>query len=1010
VAPERDDPALREALDAIELACLLDRISLDLLAQARALDLNPGPFAARSRFLLANVLYRLDHDNEALEGFRQAEAMAIQHGDARTRALAVMRQVEWAVFHKQWAEAERRWEESLALCDPLGEPYQRARPRLARGQILQAARRWEEAAASFEEAAPLYELAAHPKQAEKCLHLAHQARLRAAAVAGRIPDEATPAERRRLARWLMDEIFEQDTSPEKALALASSALAIPELPDDDRWLLLAVSAGWWLALGDLPRARAAIESARRYQPQEDQELPLLDLQDAAITLNEGGSLSPAQEALILEDPRALSWEEPSTRLNRAILWLRRGAVERAISELEEAEKAIDNLPREEALSYRALRLQSVLQRVHCLLLLNRWIPAMELLREVEPLAEQGSVLEQAFFWFRVAHVLWITGQFDEAQQGFLDVLKICQDLPSRLPLQGLALAFAARVAVHLKPEEHLADYTVWISSWLDDGGCSDLILAVLLHARGLLTASVEDLCLASERCLAAGLPWDAADMLDDAALLCLERDDMARALLLSRRAASLLDEALAVAPDDESRVGFSARSRFLRARLVRLLWESDPEEAFAEVVWSKGAALLALLSLRWNARPERPVLPCSYRHADSSPERWLAQVGDPLALRVAPPPAIDLEAVRRLYRELTSTDAAAIKLDREHAVSAPAILAAIPQDAALVEWFTSDGEIFVFFARSGLLRSFHRRLPPSFAECAESVRLIARQTGPLSRTNRRVFLAALRLLHEVLIAPWLDLAAGISRLFLCPDGQLAGLPFAALGLPGAPALLDRFELALLLSSSQLVTAPPPERGPPGVFALVRGEDGARPLPWATAELEAISALGARHGWSVRSVGAGASLADVEQALRGASAWHFAGHAGFVEEQGMAAYLATPERAWTAAELLGLDLRGLRLVVLSACETGRASEDRGDERVGLLRALHAAGAETLVCSSWPAADASTARMASLFYERWFRGERASSALRHAQLQLRGEVENDPGGFPWAWANFAVYGPG
>ncbi len=94
---------------------------------------------------------------------------------------------------------------------------------------------------------------------------------------------------------------------------------------------------------------------------------------------------------------------------------------------------------------------------------------------------------------------------------------------------------------------------------------------------------------------------------------------------------------------------------------------------------------------------------------------------------------------------------------------------------------------------------------------------------------------------------------------------------------------------------------------------------------------------------------------------------------------------------TALEAAGLDLRGMQLLVLSACETGLGEVRQGEGVYGLRRALVLAGAETQVMSLWKVSDAATAALMGEFYRRLGRGESRMAALRAARLGLlRGEL--------------------
>jgi CHAT domain-containing protein len=90
---------------------------------------------------------------------------------------------------------------------------------------------------------------------------------------------------------------------------------------------------------------------------------------------------------------------------------------------------------------------------------------------------------------------------------------------------------------------------------------------------------------------------------------------------------------------------------------------------------------------------------------------------------------------------------------------------------------------------------------------------------------------------------------------------------------------------------------------------------------------------------------------------------------------------------TAEALAGLDLGGLELAVLSACETGLGEAASGEGVFGLQRAFHLAGCKDVVASLWKVDDDATAALMALFYRHlWVEKEEPLQALRSAQLEL------------------------
>ena len=95
---------------------------------------------------------------------------------------------------------------------------------------------------------------------------------------------------------------------------------------------------------------------------------------------------------------------------------------------------------------------------------------------------------------------------------------------------------------------------------------------------------------------------------------------------------------------------------------------------------------------------------------------------------------------------------------------------------------------------------------------------------------------------------------------------------------------------------------------------------------------------------------------------------------------------------TAKEISLLDLRGLDLLVLSACQTG-LGKVTGDGVFGLQRGFKKAGATTMLMSLWKVDDKATRLLMTYFYNNLMSGMSKHNSLTKAQEQLREtEMEN------------------
>jgi len=108
---------------------------------------------------------------------------------------------------------------------------------------------------------------------------------------------------------------------------------------------------------------------------------------------------------------------------------------------------------------------------------------------------------------------------------------------------------------------------------------------------------------------------------------------------------------------------------------------------------------------------------------------------------------------------------------------------------------------------------------------------------------------------------------------------------------------------------------------------------------------------------------------------------------------------------TALEVLGLNLFGTRLVVLSACETGLGEIHEGEGVYGLRRAFQEAGARTVMNSLWEVSDKGTQTLMTGLYKNLLKGMSVRQAFRNAQLDMKNSIIWS---HPYIWSAFFLVG--
>lgn len=220
--------------------------------------------------------------------------------------------------------------------------------------------------------------------------------------------------------------------------------------------------------------------------------------------------------------------------------------------------------------------------------------------------------------------------------------------------------------------------------------------------------------------------------------------------------------------------------------------------------------------------------------------------------------------------------------------------------------------------------------------------------------------AARRLDHS-LFAP-LSRHIGDRELVIAPTGTLHGLPWAVL-----PSLAGR-PFTVVPSVGAWLHAREPKHAD-GHVVLVAGPD----LDHAEREIAALHRL---HPQAVVLDGADARAERVRDAMDGAALVHIAAHGEFREGNPLFSRLRLADGPLVVHDLDEL-AAAPRMIVLSACDIGRAAE--GDAVLGMAGALLALGTATVVAAVTPVRDEATPVFMTAFHTAVATGRSPARAL-------------------------------
>ena len=357
------------------------------------------------------------------------------------------------------------------------------------------------------------------------------------------------------------------------------------------------------------------------------------------------------------------------------------------------------------------------------------------------------------------------------------------------------------------------------------------------------------------------------------------------------------------------------------------------------------------------------------------------------------------------------------KLKYEEDFTEPAQLShQLTNDQALFSLYIANGQLHLFsFTSAGC------RYTAIDSVTALQQKALAWITALKTAGDGKKFFAPTlgAILYQQLIAPMQQLAAGKTEWIIIPDGQFSLLPFESLpdGATGK-SLLETTTISYQLSA-RFMLHPPASNAPASMppilsfapFTGILPATGQRLLAGFPALPGAASEIAFLKGKTYTG-----ERATKELFLQEASNFtviHLATHAVADADNAGGSFIAfypgqqrVSESRLYLKEIYGLNMEACKLVVVSACETGKGAIVNNEGVISLGRAFAYAGCGASVNSLWKADDKATDAILQSFHAYLAKGLTKSKALQRAKIDyINGDALYKS---PAYWSNLVLTG--
>jgi CHAT domain-containing protein len=356
----------------------------------------------------------------------------------------------------------------------------------------------------------------------------------------------------------------------------------------------------------------------------------------------------------------------------------------------------------------------------------------------------------------------------------------------------------------------------------------------------------------------------------------------------------------------------------------------------------------------------------------------------------------------RIAREMPVTEAESVGLSFSKGITLEEIRAALPTDAAILEYFQIENQLhaavithkeleIVPLAEIGQVESLMQHLEFQLAK----FRLGPDYLKTFGESLLKAIQHHLKKLHQELLAP-LEKRITEQHLIIVPHGLLHRLPFQAL-YDGDKYLIDRFTISYAPSATIHTLC---HKRPVNArrAALIMGiPDASAPL--IMDEATAVAGIIPNAELLLHETATASSLQN-----KGSDCWliHIATHGYHRQDSPMFSGIRLGDSILSLYDLYKFKLPA-ELITLSGCATGLSTVAGGDELLGLVRGLIRAGARAALLTLWDVQDQSTLEFMTGFYRHLASGSNKAVALQKSVQSVRERYPN-----PYYWAPFGLIG--